>query len=233
VTGVSGSYASFAFKIWEIKDKNVKVIPIGIDPNLFHPADAHREEQVILFAGRLEKPKGIEVLEKAIPLILKEMPNVRFYLAGRDFISNDGNKTWSQHLINKFGKERIIYMGALSTEELIRHYQTVTVSIMPSLYEPGGTVAFEAMFCGCPVIASKVGGLQEIIKDRQTGLLPPGGDERALADALIELLQKPSFCQLLSQNALEYVRKNFEITKIVERTLEAYTDTIKNFKRGN
>jgi len=230
VTGVSESYAGFVRRAWEIKKKDIQIIPIGIDSNNFHPTGVTRENNAILFAGRLEKPKGIEVLAQAIPLILKEIPNVKFYFAGRDFECTDRRETWSQRLIKNFGNEQVIYLGPLPTHELIRYYQSVTVSIVPSLYEPGGTVALEAMFCGCPVIASRVGGLEEAIKERQTGLLTPAGDARALADALIELLQKPQMRQQLSQKALEYSRKHFEINEIVQQTLDAYSHAIKLFK---
>jgi glycosyltransferase involved in cell wall biosynthesis len=75
-----------------------------------------------------------------------------------------------------------------------------------------------------------VGGLEEIIKDRQTGLLVPAGDARALADALIELLQNPQMRQQLSEKALESIREQYEINNIVWQTLDAYTHAIKLFK---
>jgi len=233
VTGVSKSYTNFVRKAWEIKEKDISIIPIAIDPSVFHPSDISREDQSILFAGRLEKSKGIEMLAQAIPLILKKLPKVRFYFAGKDYKYNDSQQTWSQYLIKEFDKEHIIYLGSLSTQELIRYYQTSTICVMPSLYEPGATVAFEAMACGCPVIASRAGGLEEVIKDRQTGLLTPPGDATALADGLIELLQKNQLRQEISQKALESIHKYSDINIIAQQTVDAYANTIKNFKTKN
>ena len=134
VTGVSRSYTDFVRKAWEIKEKDVPIIPIAVDLNVFHPNDIPREDQLILFAGRLERSKGIEILAQAIPLILKKIPKGRFYFAGKDYKYDDGQQTWSQYLIKNFGKEHIIYLGALSTRELIRYYQTSTICVMPVSY---------------------------------------------------------------------------------------------------
>jgi len=230
VTGVSKSYTDFVWNAWELKERDVQIIPISVDLNVFRPAEAPGEDQAILFAGRLEKSKGIEVLAQAIPLVLKNLPGARFYLAGRDYRYMDSRQTCSQYLIENFGKGTIIYLGSLPTQELVQYYRSATVCIVPSLYEPGGTAVFEAMACGCPVIASKVGGLVEVIRDRQTGSLIPPAEARALADAIIELLQKPQMRREISQNALESIRKNFDINNIVRQTLDAYTRTIGSFK---
>ena len=230
ITGVSKSYTDFVRKAWKIKEKDVQIIPIAINLNVFHPNDISREDQLIFFAGRLEKSKGIGILAHAIPLIFKKMPKVKFYFAGQDYKYKDSKQTWSQYLINNFPKGHIVYLGSLSTQELIRYYQTSTVCVVPSLYEPGGTVAFEAMACGCPVIASRVGGLEEVIKDRQTGLLTPPGDATALAEGLMELLQKNQLRQEISQKALESIHKYFDINIIAQQTVDTYINTIKTFK---
>jgi glycosyltransferase involved in cell wall biosynthesis len=230
VTGVSKAYTDFVRTAWDIKKKKIQVIPIAINSQIFHPRDLVREDQAILFVGRMEKSKGIEILAQAIPLILKNRPKVRFYFAGEDRPSHDPHQTWSQHLIHHFGQEHIVYLGSLSTPELVRYYQTTTLCVLPSLYEPGGTVAFEAMACGCPVIASRVGGLVEVIADRQTGLLTPPGDATALAAGVLELLHKESLRQEFSQKALESIRQQFDIQSTSQQTEEAYAQAIQDFK---
>jgi len=230
VTGASRAYAEFVQEAWELKEKEIQVIPIAIDPRVFHPGDAPRQEQQVLFAGRLEESKGIEVLARAIPLVLAQMPRARFYFAGADHRRTGSNQPWSRDLIRQFGKKHIVYLGSLSTPDLIQHYQTSTVCILPSLYEPGATVAFEAMACGCPVIASRAGGLVEVIHDRRTGLLTPPGDAAALAHGLVELLQNEQWRQELSQAALAAVCGQFDIDRIAQQTAEAYAKTIEVFK---
>ncbi|MCX5794007.1 MAG: glycosyltransferase family 4 protein [Elusimicrobia bacterium] len=230
VTGVSQSYTDFVREAWEIKGKEVQIIPIAVDSNLFHPSGASREEQLILFAGRLEKSKGIEILAHAIALVLRKMPKARFCFAGKDQEYDDRHRSWSQRLMDYFSTEHVIYLGSLSTQELIRYYQTATICAVPSLYEPGGTVVFEAMACGCPVLASRAGGLGEVIKDRQSGLLIPPGDVEALADGLVELLQNDQLRQEISQRAVESIRADFDINVIARQTVDAYAGAIAAFK---
>jgi glycosyltransferase involved in cell wall biosynthesis len=86
------------------------------------------------------------------------------------------------------------------------------------------------MACGCPVLATRVGGLGDIIKDRKTGLLSPPGDSAALAEGLIELLRNRQLRQDLSQKALESIRQNFEISEIRKNTLAAYSNAIDQFR---
>jgi glycosyltransferase involved in cell wall biosynthesis len=86
------------------------------------------------------------------------------------------------------------------------------------------------MACGCPILATRVGGLADIIKDRKTGLLSPTGDSAALAEDLIELLRNRELRQDLSQNALESIRQNFEINRIRQKTLTAYSNAIDQFR---
>ncbi len=230
VTGVSNAYIDFVRQAWELKEKEIQNIPITVDLDIFHPAEVPREAQTVLFAGRLEKSKGIEVLAQAIPLVLKELPGAKFYLAGQDHGRGDSRRTWSQYLTEKYGREIIIYLGSLTTQELVRYYRSATVCVVPSLYEPGGTAVFESMACGCPLIASAVGGLVEIVDDRRTGLLIRPASARALADAIIELLRKPEMRREISQNAVEVIRKNYDLNSAVRQTLAAYTRTIKSFK---
>jgi glycosyltransferase involved in cell wall biosynthesis len=230
VTGASRAYAELVREALEIREKKIQVIPIAIDPRVFRPGDTARQEQRVLFVGRLEESKGIDVLARAIPLVLAQMPKAQFYFAGADHRRTGSDQTWSRALIGQFGNEHVVYLGSLSTSELVRHYQTSTACVIPSLYEPGATVAFEAMACGCPVIASRTGGLVEVIQHGRTGLLTPPGDAVALADGLVELLQKEPWRRELSSEALASVRGQFDIDRIAQQTADAYAKTVAVFK---
>jgi glycosyltransferase involved in cell wall biosynthesis len=229
---VSEAYVKFVREAWRIKDKEIQIIPIAVNLNIFHPADGCRDDHSVLFAGRLEKLKGMETLEQAIPIVIKQMPRTKFYFAGVDHRYGDHQQTWSQHLREMYGDGNIAYLGSLSTQELVRYYQRSTICVAPSLYEPGATVALEAMACGCPVLAARVGGLADIVKDRKTGLLAPPGDSAALAEGLVELLRNKQLRQDLSQKALVSIRQTFDINNIRQRTLAAYSDTIEQFKHS-
>jgi len=229
VTGVSKGYVDFARMAWEIKEKYIKIIPISIDRSIFHPFEKIRKNNAVIFVGRLEEAKGIAVLGQAISLILKIIPDTIFYFAGVDHECGDGQQTWSRYLISEYGNKHIVYLGSIQTQQLIQCYQTATLCVVPSLYEPGGTVVFEAMACGCPVLASRVGGLEEVIQDRHSGLLVPPGDASALAEGMLELLQDSQLRQEYAQNALETVRNKFDINAISTQTVEAYAEAITTF----
>lgn len=230
VTGVSEAYANFVRQAWKLKEKSIQIIPIAVDLNVFRPSNLPREDHSILFAGRLEKHKGMEVIDQAISIVLKQMPNIKFYFAGEDHKYNETKQTWSQHLTENHGLENIVFLGSLPTKELVRRYQQSTICIVPSLYEPGGTVAFEAMACGCPVLASGVGGLTEVIQDGQTGLLTPPGDATALAGRLMELLNNKQLRLEISRKALDSIHQNFNLNAIAQQTLTAYDNAIRIFR---
>jgi glycosyltransferase involved in cell wall biosynthesis len=229
VTAVSQGYIDFVRVAWEIKKKYIRIIPIAIDRSIFHPFERIRKNNAILFVGRLESAKGMATLGRAICLILKIIPEAVFYFAGVDHQCDDKQQTWSRYLISKFGNKHIVYLGSIQTQDLIRCYQEATICVVPSLYEPGGTVIFEAMACGCPVLASRVGGLEEVIQDRHSGLLVPPGDAAALAAGMLELLQDPQLRQQYAQNALESVRNKFDINAIATQTVQAYAEAITTF----
>jgi len=230
VTGVSQAYLDFVREAWETGEREVKVIPIAIDPSLFHPGEGARAARSVLFVGRLEASKGMGTLAKAIPEILKAIPEAVFHFAGTDHLQEGEKRTWSQYLISEYGEKRMVYLGSIQTPELLRHYQTATLCVVPSLYEPGGTVAFEAMACGCPVLASRVGGLGEVIQDGRTGGLVPPGDAAALAQGVIALLLDEALREQYGQNALALVREKFDLDTVARRTVEAYAEAIRTFK---
>ncbi len=233
ITCVSKAYADFVRQAWDIKDQEMEVIPIAVDTGIFRPAPVCRDERSVLFVGRIEALKGIGILEQAIPAILNQAPETRFLFAGVDHPREQTRQTWSQHLLTRFGQKHIVCLGSLPTQDLVRHYQESTLCVVPSLYEPGGTVAFEAMASECPVLASEVGGLAEVIKDRQTGLLVPPGDPAALAAGLLELLQDSSLRQELARNARAAVCQNFDIKQVAQQTLASYGKAISAFRMTN
>jgi len=233
VSGVSEAYADFVRQAWKLQEKPIQIIPIAVDLNIFQPSDLPREEHSVLFAGRLEELKGLEVLDHAISIVLKEMPNIKFYFAGEDRNQNQTQQTWSQYLTKNHGRENIVYLGSLPTKELVRWYQKSTICVVPSLYEPGGTVVFEAMACGCPVLASRVGGLTEVIQDGRTGLLTPPGDVAALAEGLMKLLHDRQLRMRISREALDSIHHHFNLNMIAQQTLDSYESAIKAFKKPN
>lgn len=230
ITSVSDFYAGLVGKKWNLITKKIKTIPIGIDFSIFKNYSSERMKHTMIFVGRLSEAKGIKVLEDALPKIIEKFPDTQLYLAGHDLKITDQKITFSQYFIEKFRSIKITYLGSLSPKDLTRYYNMMTLCVCPSLYESGGTVAIEAMTCGCPVIVTKQGGFIENIIDNETGLMVPVGDSNALANAVIRIFNSMELREKLSSNALKYVKGRFSLDTMVESTIEAYTKTIAEFK---
>jgi glycosyltransferase involved in cell wall biosynthesis len=228
ITAVSRSYCELARRMWSVERDDIHVLPIGIDLGLFSPGSEARAEQTVVFAGRLEDSKGIGVLAAAIPQVLQHFPAAQFRLLGRDFTRADG-RLWSEYLSAIF-PDNLSYLGALPDDRVVEQYRLASVCVVPSLYEPGGMVALEAMACGCPVIASRVGGLQENIEDGRTGLLATVGDPTELAQAIIRVLGDRALRESLSANGIAHVRARFAIEQMVARSAAIYSDAIAGFR---
>ncbi|MCI0688605.1 MAG: glycosyltransferase family 4 protein [Sporichthyaceae bacterium] len=167
------------------------VIPNGVDSSRFHagpvgsagPGRAD-DDLAVLFVGRLVPEKGADVLLRAFAAVRSRMPHARLVIVG------DGDQAlYLRRLARYFGLAREVeFTGWLTGDELVRAYRLAAVVAVPSRYEPFGLVALEAMSCARPVVASRIGGLAEIIKHETTGLLVPTADHLALAQGLVRLL---------------------------------------------
>ena len=184
--------AAYDFRFAE---DQVVVSPLGLaDPG--KPPDAVGSEgTTILFVGRLEHRKGIDVLLDAIPLVLKEEPGLAFRIVGDDGIPGPGKKTYrSAFERSEAGRQfaaQVRFDGKVDDETLNRAYAECDVYVSPSRYESFGLVFLEAMRQGKAVIGCDVGGMPEIIAAEKTGLLVPPGDAPALAAAILRLARDP------------------------------------------
>jgi D-inositol-3-phosphate glycosyltransferase len=202
----------------------IAVVPCGVDLSLFRPIPQNEAKQVlgipiercvILFVGRIEPLKGIDTLLRAIALLAPEMPCWQDELAviiiggapgaGIEQVSAELSRL--ERLRAELGIEELVtFQGAKDQDTLVYYYSAAQMVVMPSHYESFGMVALEAMACGTPVVASKVGGLAYNVRDGQTGFLVPGGDEEALATRIKLLLKDHELRQRLGQQAAHWAQ---------------------------
>ena len=194
-------------RLYRADPARVAVIPCGVDPKVFHPvrtADAREKlgrdqcERLILFVGRIEQIKGIDVLLRALARLLSSRPDLRsdvclLVIGGALDPGDDAPETEKvlelRRLVHEHRMEaNVSFVGSRDQEELALYYAAADVCAVPSLTESFGLVALESMACGTPVVATKVGGLQEVVKDGESGLLVPAGDYEALAEAMARVL---------------------------------------------
>lgn len=160
----------------------------GIDDHHTLPS----EPPIVLFVGRLEARKGIDVLLQATPAILDSHADVRIVIAGTDRTSSvDGTTHAERWLRDHPNEDRVVFAGEVDDVALGALLAECSMVLMPSRYESFGLVVVEAMMHGRPAIASAVGGIPELIEHGSSGILVPVGDPLALADAVIRLLADP------------------------------------------
>ncbi|HET7699418.1 MAG TPA: glycosyltransferase [Candidatus Limnocylindria bacterium] len=185
----------------------VHVIPCGVDPEVFRPmrqADARdalgrdQRERIILFVGRIEQIKGIDVLLRSLGLLFFRHPELRsdvglLVVGGALDPGDDAPETDKveelRRLVHQHRMEaNVSFVGSLDQPTLAKYYAAADICAVPSLTESFGLVALEAMACGTPVVGTRVGGLQTLIEDGESGLLVPAGDYQALAEAIARVL---------------------------------------------
>ncbi|HEY8173110.1 MAG TPA: glycosyltransferase [Dehalococcoidia bacterium] len=174
----------------------IDVVPCGVDLDLFAPMDkehARRKlglrdgERIILFVGRIEPLKGIDILISAAAQ-LHEDENFKVLIVGGDARA-EAEVAQLQALAERLDIDHhVSFVGAVAHEELPMYYNAADVCVVPSYYESFGLVAVESMACGTPVVASRVGGLTSTISDGETGYLIPWRCPEPFAERLELLL---------------------------------------------
>ncbi|TMC36891.1 MAG: glycosyltransferase family 1 protein [Chloroflexi bacterium] len=207
ITAASEIEVGELLDLYDADREKVHIVPCGVDPNVFRPirtADAREAlgrdqcERVILFVGRIEQIKGIDVLLRALGLLLFRHPEFRsdvclLVVGGALDPDDDAPETEKilelRRLVHQHRMEaNVAFVGSMDQQRLALFYAAADVCAVPSLTESFGLVALEAMACGTPVVGTRVGGLQTLIEDGESGLLVPAGDYQALAESIALVL---------------------------------------------
>jgi glycosyltransferase involved in cell wall biosynthesis len=201
------------------KDK-IAYIPNSIDANFFKPG-TNREENLLLYVGRISESKGLHILIKALKY-LKE--SIRLTIIG----PRDWNPNYYQNLLNliekenKKGKHRIEYFGPMEQKEIVEWYQKATIFILPSFGEGFPVTILEALSCETPVIATPVGGVPEIIKNHETGILIPPGDAIRLAEAIDYLLENEDVRLKMAREGRKLVEEQYSLENTRKKLCAIY-----------
>ena len=181
--------------------QRVATIPCGVDTELFVPRDraaARRalgldERPVLLWVGRIAPIKGLDTLLETVGRLRAAGNRVKLLIVGGDADEpRDGHEASLRRQIDGLGlADAIRFVGPQPQDVLPSYYAAADVTVVPSYYESFGMVALEAMACGSPVIASRVGGLVTTVRDGVTGFLVPDGDVGALAERVGALVDDP------------------------------------------
>jgi glycogen(starch) synthase len=187
-------------------------------------------ERTLVFFGRMERRKGIEVLAGALPRVLRRDDDLHAVFIGRDPRDEGGA------LMERFWRavepvqERVHVLGELRREHALATLARAHIVVLPSLWESFGYVCVEAMALGRPVVASRAGGLAEIVEDDVTGWLAPPGDADALAGLLERRLGDEAALRRVGEAAVRR-SADFAPARIAERVEDLYTRAIERHGR--
>ncbi|MCU0596544.1 MAG: glycosyltransferase, partial [Desulfobacterota bacterium] len=218
--------------------KDVQIIPMGVDTGFFsNSADRLTREhlktgqdKIILYAGRLIDVKGVEYLIQAFPAVLEKQSHAKLLIVGSGPRKGDlMSLSEKLHL-----QEKVLFQDAVSQEELVGYYSMADVFVLPSVMtdegetEGLGVVLLEAMACGVPVIGTKVGGIPDIIKDGETGLLALEKNPGDLAGKICALLSDEVLRKKIMGKASAFVREEFSWAVIAEHYAGLYSRLDRN-----
>ncbi|MCK4758933.1 MAG: glycosyltransferase [Candidatus Aminicenantes bacterium] len=185
-----------------ISPSKIKLIYPGVNPTLFFPVvngktprDIQRKkgEKIVLFVGRIDPVKGLMTVIDALSVLRKEETSLydqlKLFIVGggrkdKDFPQNQEYIRLAESIRKKKLAEKVIFLGSKKQSQLRRYYSAADALVVPSLYESFGLVAMEALACGTPVIASRIGELESIVREGKNGLSFCPEDPALLADSL-------------------------------------------------
>ena len=210
----------------------VEVIPNGIDPEELQPHDdtelqrlrsefAKPDEKLILLVGRLVYEKGFQDALDALPEIIERLPDTRFVVAGSGTHEEELKRQAEDLGLMRHGT----FVGWIGDDVLHSLYRIADVCVVPSIYEPFGLVALEAMASSCPCIVADTGGLREVVPHDEVGLRFHARDPKSLAEMTIRVLEDAELCRRLTAEAFRHLRR-FEWGDMAERTEAVYESLI-------
>lgn len=217
--------------IYDIDERRVTVISNGIDPRDLRPVDdlnslrrrfAQPEQKLVLLVGRLVYEKGFQLALDALRGVIEKVEGVRFLVAGSG--THEGElKAQAERLgLSEHG----VFLGWIGDDALHSLYRIADLCVVPSLYEPFGFVALEAMASGCPCIVADTGGLREVVPaGERVGLRFNGGDPEHLGVMIERLLVDIELRDRLVTEASEHVL-SFDWSDVAQRTRAIYSDVL-------
>jgi glycosyltransferase involved in cell wall biosynthesis len=229
------SHVGYAFGLPE--DKMV-MIPNGVRPPAYQKTMklcdknirvmfALPEEKIILYVGRLVYEKGIQILVNAAPKILEKV-NAKFIIVGSGYMKEQLSTIVKSMNLEK----KILFSGFVEEEILLKLQKCADVSVVPSLFEPFGIVALEAMAAGSPVVVSDTGGLSEIVDHDLNGVKVYPNNPESLAWGVIKTLLDNKYRDHIRKNAYKKIREKYDWNKIALKTKQIYKSVLGEYSKS-
>jgi glycosyltransferase involved in cell wall biosynthesis len=214
-----------------VVEGKVRIVPNGVDIMRFKPATdvaaAKRQfglgtEPCVLFVGSLIPRKGLPLLVEAAKRVVKTRAETKFVIAGKGPLESQLTDTLKKSNITR----NFVFLGNVKEDGLIPLYNCADVFVLPSIQEGQGIVLLEAQACGKPVVAFGVGGVNEAVRNGETGLLVETGNTDALAEGLLKLLDDEPMRLRMGAEGRRFVSDNFTWDLCAHKMLNVYREAL-------
>ena len=197
------------------------------DLGQFRSRFALPEEKIVLFVGRLVYEKGVHVLVNAAPKVLDRV-NAKFIIVGNGYM-----KDQLSGLVKGMGlANKVIFTGFVDDDTLRRLQICANVSVVPSLFEPFGIVALEAMAARSPVVVSDIGGLSEIVEHDVSGVKVYASNPDSLAWGIIKVLTDDGYANWIRTNAYKKIQEKYDWNRIAQQTKTIYRNVLNDYSKS-
>tara|TARA_Y100001970_G_scaffold281852_1_gene393474 strand:- start:9350 stop:10462 length:1113 start_codon:yes stop_codon:yes gene_type:complete len=208
-------------------DLSTTIIPFGVDTKFFKPLNRKKNNPIIIgIIKSIEQHNGIEFLIEAFNILIKKkINNIQLNIVGVGSLENKLKK-----MVKAYDLENEVnFFGYVSHQNIVPHYQKLSIFVCPSLRESFGVSVIEASATAVPVIANKIGGLKEVVQDGKTGYLLDVTKPEKVADCLEKLIVDHNLRFNLGNNGRDFVKENFSWDDNVTKMLNAYKKTTNFF----
>ncbi len=213
--------------------ERLRLIPRSVDLEKFKytsPDKKRKEEFNVGIIGRLTPIKGHLHFVKAMAYVARAVPRLKIWIIGDAPASKEAYKEQVQVLVKRLGLWHCTqFLGNQRDIPSILANLDLLV-LATTTHEAFGRVIIEAQACGVPVVATRVGGVIDIIEDQKTGILVPPSDPASIAEAAIKIFKDVELSRTLAQNAYKKVKEKYNIELMAESTINVYKDALSNFK---
>ena len=208
-----------------IPREKIAYLPNGVDVKMFCPKK-EKEDNLILFVGRITSGKGLHVLLKSLRYLKESIHLVIIGPADWDLPYYQNVFNTSIKRINREGKHKITYLGALNQADIVEWYQKASVFVLPSFSEAFPVVVLEALSCETPVVATAVGGIPEVVRNHENGILVPPNNPLKLAEAIQYLIDNKDIRIRMGRKGRKRVIRNFSLEVTAKKLCNIYQSAL-------